>query len=227
MNRLLDALLNFLRSPGAMVIALMLALLPQGEHTAQVVQYFSHNAKSQPFSYAFAAAVEVAVLLFVMAGHRRISGMFAVASFLTNVVYYSIGDVNLLSVAALPVLLLSALLPACIMGYSHTVADKTTHDTTASPPATQPVDAVDAPHLVQLTRVTPAATVSTDSATDGATVSTDVAHLVSLSNAEIARRCNVSRQTVAKWREGDVLAVKLADKLPQPATMHSNGVNHE
>ena len=227
MNRLLDALLNFLRSPGAMVIALMLALLPQGEHTAQVVQYFSHNAKSQPFSYAFAAAVEVAVLLFVMAGHRRISGMFAVASFLTNVVYYSIGDVNLLSVAALPVLLLSALLPACIMGYSHTVADKTTHDTTASPPATPPVDA---PHPVQLTAVTPAAPVSTDVAPDvsaSATPATDVAHLVSLSNAEIARRCNVSRQTVAKWRESDTLAVKLADKLPQPATVHSNGVNHE
>jgi len=122
---MMNEILRALRSPGAMMVALVLALFPQGEHTAQVFAFFSHNAEgsAQFFSYAFAAAVEVAVLLFVLAGHRRISYLFAGASFLTNVVYYAIGGVVLLSVAAFPVLLLSALLPACIVGYSHTIAD--------------------------------------------------------------------------------------------------------
>jgi len=122
----MDTVLDALRSPGAMMVALILALFPQGEHTAQVFLYFSHDRSNnaQFFAYAFAAAVEVAVLLFVLAGHKRISYLFAGASFLTNVVYYAIGGVAMLSVAVLPVLLLSALLPACIMGYSHTIAEK-------------------------------------------------------------------------------------------------------
>ena len=122
----MDTVLDGLRSPGAMMVALILALFPQGEHTAQVFLYFSHDRSNnaQFFAYAFAAAVEVAVLLFVLAGHKRISYMFAGASFLTNVVYYAIGGAALLTVSVLPVLLLSALLPACIMGYSHTIAEK-------------------------------------------------------------------------------------------------------
>ena len=170
MTKLLDTALDFLRSPGAMMIALVIALFPQGEHTAQVFQYFSHDGSGNAagLSYAFAAAVEVAVLLFVLAGHKRISGGFAFASFLTNVVYYAIGGVALLSVAVFPVLLLSALLPACIMGYSHTVADKTRRDNTntapaatsarrrwqwwrkVDAPATQPVQQDAAPHAPTL-----------------------------------------------------------------------------
>ena len=90
--------------PGAMMIALVLALFPQGEHTAQVFMHFSHDASSnaQTLAYAFAAAVEVAVLLFVLAGHKGISYTFAAASFATNMVYYAIGGVALLSVAILP-----------------------------------------------------------------------------------------------------------------------------
>lgn len=132
-------ILNSLRSPGAMMIALVLALFPQGEHTAQVFMFFSHDASAnaQLFAYAFAAAVEVAVLLFVLAGHKGISYTFAAASFATNMVYYAIGGVALLSAAVWPVLLLSALLPGCIMGYSHTIASHTTA-TPAQPPAQSP-----------------------------------------------------------------------------------------
>lgn len=121
MNRILDAL----RSPGAMMVALMLALVAQGEHTAQVFAFFSHSngRGAQPLAYAFAAAVEVAVLLFVLRGHKYISYAFAVATLCTNIVYYAIGGVDLLSVAVAPVLLLSALLPGVIVGYSHTIAE--------------------------------------------------------------------------------------------------------
>jgi len=140
---MMNEILRALRSPGAMMVALVLALFPQGEHTAQVFAFFSHNAEgsAQFFSYAFAAAVEVAVLLFVLAGHRRISYLFAGASFLTNVVYYAIGGVVLLSVAAFPVLLLSALLPACIVGYSHTIADVGHATPATKQPAKRPAPA--------------------------------------------------------------------------------------
>lgn len=117
MNRILDAL----RSPGAMMIALVCILSAQGEHTAQVIEFFSHSGGAA-LAYAFAVAIEVAVLLFVLNGHKRISYGFAVATFFTNVIYYAIGGVDLQSIALLPVLLLSVLPPAAIVGYSHTIA---------------------------------------------------------------------------------------------------------
>lgn len=124
-ERFIDGVLAALRSPGAMMIALILALFAQGEHTAQVFAHFSHGGagNAQALSYAFAAAVEVAVLLFVLKGHKRISYAFAGATFLTNIVYYAIGGIDLLTAAVAPVLLLSALLPAVIVGYSHTIAE--------------------------------------------------------------------------------------------------------
>jgi|GEM_PF-4270146 len=136
----MDKILDALRSPGAMMIALMLALLAQGEHTAQVFAFFSHSngGNSQALAYAFAAAVEVAVLLFVLRGHKHISYAFAVATLCTNIVYYAIGGIDLLSVAVAPVLLLSALLPGVIVGYSHTIAETPKSD------ATQPATAQDA-----------------------------------------------------------------------------------
>lgn len=136
----MDKILDALRSPGAMMIALMLALLAQGEHTAQVFAFFSHSngGNSQALAYAFAAAVEVAVLLFVLRGHKHISYAFAVATLCTNIVYYAIGGIDLLSVAVAPVLLLSALLPGVIVGYSHTIAE------TPNSNATQPATAQDA-----------------------------------------------------------------------------------
>lgn len=132
----MDKILDALRSPGAMMIALMLALLAQGEHTAQVFAFFSYSngGNSQALAYAFAAAVEVAVLLFVLRGHKHISYAFAVATLCTNIVYYAIGGIDLLSVAVAPVLLLSALLPGVIVGYSHTIAE--TPKSNATPHAT-------------------------------------------------------------------------------------------
>ena len=129
MNRTLD----ILRSPVAMMVALMLALTAQGKHTADVFTYFSHPGTPQWLSYAFAAAVEVAVLLFVLNRHKYISYAFAVATFATNVVYYAIGGTALQSIALVPVVLLSALLPGVIVGYSHTIAEHT--DTTPATPA--------------------------------------------------------------------------------------------
>ena len=121
MNKILDAL----RTPVAMLLALVLALVAQLEHTAQVFMQVvdAHGIYAQVHSYAFAVAVETAVLLFVLAGHRRISYGFAIATALTNLSYYAMQGVDLLSVQGAPAWLMSLLLPAAIVGYSHTIAD--------------------------------------------------------------------------------------------------------
>ena len=118
------AIIAFFLSPVVMMIALALALLAQGKHTADVFTYYSHDNTPWWLSYAFAAGVEVAVFLFVLHGHKGKSYTFALAAFATNVVYYAIGGAALLTAELVPVLLLSALLPGVIVGYSHTIAEK-------------------------------------------------------------------------------------------------------
>jgi len=118
------AIIAFFLSPVVMMVALALALLAQGKHTADVFTYYSHDNTPWWLSYAFAAGVEVAVFLFVLHGHKGKSYTFAFAAFATNVVYYAIGGAALLTAELVPVLLLSALLPGVIVGYSHTIAEK-------------------------------------------------------------------------------------------------------
>ena len=145
MNRILDAL----RTPVAMLLALVLALVAQLEHTAQVFMQVvdAHGIYAQVHAYAFAVAVETAVLLFVLAGHRRISYGFAIATALTNLSYYAMQGVDLLSVQGAPAWLMSLLLPAAIVGYSHTIADAPQQEKTPKPATTniQPVEPAKAP----------------------------------------------------------------------------------
>ncbi len=118
-------ILTLLRTPGAMLAALLLALVAQLEHTAQVFSMVvgASGIASSVHAYAFAVAVETAVLLFVLAGHRWISYGFALATAATNLSYYAMHGINLFSIAALPAWLMSLLLPAAIVGYSHTIAE--------------------------------------------------------------------------------------------------------
>ena len=135
MNKILDAL----RTPSAMLVALLLALVAQLEHTAQVFMQVVHASGdgAQVHAYAFAIAVETAVLLFVLHGHKRISYGFAIATFATNLSYYAMHGVDLTSIAGAPAWLMAGLLPAAIVGYSHTIADtpNTTATTTPAKPA--------------------------------------------------------------------------------------------
>jgi hypothetical protein len=118
-------ILTILRTPGAMLAALALALVAQLEHTAQVFMQVVHASGdgAQVHAYAFAIAVETAVLLFVLHGHKRISYGFAIATFATNLSYYAMHGVDLTSIAGAPAWLMAGLLPAAIVGYSHTIAD--------------------------------------------------------------------------------------------------------
>ena len=119
-------ILTVLRTPGAMLAALALALIAQLEHTAQVFMLVvaAQGWQAQLHAYAFALAVETAVLLFVLAGHKRISYAFALATFATNLSYYAMAGVDLLSVQGAPAWLMSLLLPAAIAFYSHTIAER-------------------------------------------------------------------------------------------------------
>lgn len=114
----------FFTSPLFMMLALMLALLAQGKHTADVFAFWSHRGTPDWLFYAFAGGVEIAVFIFVLHDRKYTSYAFAVGAFATNVVYYAIGGANLWSAELFPVLLLSILLPGVIVGYSHTIAEK-------------------------------------------------------------------------------------------------------
>lgn len=131
MNKILDAL----RTPSAMLVALLLALVAQLEHTAQVFMQVVHASGdgAQVHAYAFAIAVETAVLLFVLHGHKRISYGFAIATFATNLSYYAMHGVDLTSIAGAPAWLMAGLLPAAIVGYSHTIADTPNAPATHAP----------------------------------------------------------------------------------------------
>ncbi len=247
----MNRILSMLRSPGAMMVALVAILAAQGEHTAQVIAYFSHSG-GEPLAYAFAFAIEVAVLLFVMNGHKRISYGFAVATFFTNVIYYAIGGVELLSIAIAPVLLLSVLPPAAIVGYSHTIADKPIQGTTPATkqpakarryrwqfwrkPAETPTTNVQPIEPVKTPVALPAGTLGHSSAsapTDAAPVeSPKVAKTVrkvneyGMTDAQLAALLNVKRQAIAPMRTRGTLTTRVARELPQLEPVHTNGYNH-
>lgn len=149
-----DLVLAFFTSPLFMMAALGLALLAQGKHTADVFAFWSHKGTPEWLFYAFAGGVEIAVFIFVLHDHKRTSYAFAVGAFATNVVYYAIGGANLLSAEALPVLLLSVLLPGVIVGYSHTIAER---PQTATPPAKPAKPAKPRRYRWQFWRLRPAA----------------------------------------------------------------------
>jgi hypothetical protein len=69
----------------------------------------------------------------VLHGHKRISYGFAIATFATNLSYYAMHGVDLTSIAGAPAWLMAGLLPAAIVGYSHTIAD--------APPVATPAEA--------------------------------------------------------------------------------------
>jgi len=248
-----DKILNALRSPGAMMIALMLALVAQGKHTADVFTYYSHPGTPVWLSYVFAGAVEVAVLLFVLNKHKLISYLFAVATFATNMVYYAIGGVDMQSVAIVPVVLLSALLPGVIVGYSHTIAENTEQGETqpATAPATvqrrrwqfwhkpaetlttnvepsQPTETSIALSVVTLGHSDVSApTADTPAESPKQTSVARKANEYGISDAQLAEWLGVKRQAIGAMRKRGTLTARIARDLPQLAPVHSNGFNHD
>ena len=96
--------------------------------------------------YAYAIALELAVLLFVVQRRNLESYIFAGVSILVNLSYYALHGTNLFSVAALPAWLVSIALPAAIARYSHLLveAPEAAHAVPAKKPATPAGKAQDA-----------------------------------------------------------------------------------
>ena len=208
-------IIDRLRTPIATLLVLCAALLSQMPHAADVFRLIvgGEGWGAVLHGYAYAIALELAVLLFVVQRRDLESYLFAGVSILVNLSYYSLHGIDLFTVASAPAWLVSIALPSAIARYSHLLVDepRTVAQEPAKPldaPATMPqaVDA-DLPQVDATAQPAPP----------------DVAHLVSLSNAAIAEHVNVSRQTVSQWRRKGVLDVKLLDKLPAIAQPHTNG----
>lgn len=121
-------MIELLRKSGVALLVLGLALIAQIPHAAHVFDRAPYIGQTvQPDSawyalllaYAYAIALESATLMFVVHGRQRASYGFALASFAVNLSYYSMHKVALFSLPAIPVWLLSALLPIAIASYSH------------------------------------------------------------------------------------------------------------
>lgn len=117
--------LDILKSPNAILIVLVLALVAQIPHAADVFRLIGHSEGTWAniHSYFFAVALELAVLMFVVQNRQNESYGFAVVSVAMNLSYYFLNNVPLFSFAALPSWLVSVALPAAIALYSHVVVE--------------------------------------------------------------------------------------------------------
>ena len=201
-------MIDFLRSKIATLVVLVLALVAQLPHAAEVFMQAGnvHGWWAVLHGGAYAMALELAVLLFVVQGHRNASYAFAGVSVLVNLAYYA-QRVQLFSVHGLSAWLISVALPVAIALYSHAVADA--HDAfdfrawlrTWRPKASvQPVqEPVQPPmHTVQKCVEAPVQFDDEDSQPEPRTVAAQL-RSEGLSIAQISEQLNVHRNTVGKW----------------------------
>lgn len=115
----------WLRTPIATLIVLCAALLSQMPHAADVFRLLvaGEGVWAIAHGYAYAIALELAVLLFVVQRRNLESYVFAGVSILVNLSYYALHGTNLFTVAALPAWLVSIALPAAIARYSHLLVE--------------------------------------------------------------------------------------------------------
>lgn len=117
---------TWLRSDNALLVLLALALAAQTPHTAALFHRLAPAADGALVyagwlhAWAYAIALESAILLFVMRGKTGISWGFAIASVLVNTGYYYTPELTLAD--ALRAALVSLVLPGAIALYSHEVA---------------------------------------------------------------------------------------------------------
>ena len=119
-------IIAWLRTPIATLIVLCAALLAQLPHAADVFRMIVGGVgwPAVLHGYAYAIALELAVLLFVVQRRDAESYLFACVSILVNLSYYALHGIQLFTVAALPAWLVSIALPAAIARYSHLLVEE-------------------------------------------------------------------------------------------------------
>lgn len=125
------SIIAWLRTPAATLIVLCAALASQVPHAADVFRLIvaGEGWPAILHGYAYAIALELAVLLFVVQKRDLESYMFAGVSILVNLSYYSLHGIHLFTIAALPAWLVSIALPSAIARYSHLLVDEPHGDT--------------------------------------------------------------------------------------------------
>ena len=138
-----------LRTPVATLAVLCMALLAQLPHAADVFRMIvgGEGWLAVAHGYAYAVALELAVLLFVVQRRDAESYLFAGVSVLVNLSYYALHGIDLFSVAALPAWLVSIALPAAIARYSHLLVETPTSADSAADSAADGTAANAADHL--------------------------------------------------------------------------------
>lgn len=138
-----------LRTPVATLAVLCMALLAQLPHAADVFRMIvgGEGWLAIAHGYAYAVALELAVLLFVVQRRDAESYLFAGVSVLVNLSYYALHGIDLFSIAALPAWLVSIALPAAIARYSHLLVESPQE--VAHAELTQPAQADAGTELVQ------------------------------------------------------------------------------
>lgn len=226
--------LQLLRSSIATLIVLALALVAQSNHAAYVFMAIPHNGDPVLFSWfervhgnLFAAALELAVLLFVVRGRTYESYTFAIVSVLMNLAYYHLHGISLFSVQALPAWLVSGSLPAAIALYSHSVADvqPLADSTSVAVSDSNPA------HVVVNNQITVAssasstqlATTSSDSSED-ATTSTILQAIASgaVSAYAISKRTGIALTTLQR-KQGDSYTGRLIALVASGVLSNSSG----
>ncbi len=116
-------MIELLRKSWVALAVLVLALVAQIPHAAYVFDKLV-GQESTLLGLAYAIALEFAVLMFVIHGRNFESYLFAGASILVNLSYYSMHSVTVWGAGlSLPAWLVSLMLPVAIARYSHIVAD--------------------------------------------------------------------------------------------------------
>ena len=139
-----------LRTPVATLAVLCMALLAQLPHAADVFRMIvgGEGWLAVAHGYAYAVALELAVLLFVVQRRDAESYLFAGVSVLVNLSYYALHGIDLFSVAALPAWLVSIALPAAIARYSHLLVETpTSAETSADGTAANAADHLQTPEV--------------------------------------------------------------------------------
>ncbi len=123
---------SFLRSEAATLVLLALALIAQAPHAATVFHRLAPPAEgfgavlSWIHASSYAIALELATLVFVVRGQKRLSWLFAGVSVMVNVAYYWRPDIPPVDLAR--AMLIAIALPAAIATYSHDVARHSARD---------------------------------------------------------------------------------------------------
>lgn len=196
--------MDLLRSKEATLSVLVIALIAQIPHAAYV---FTHIGKQQEtwFSFghggAYAIALELAVLLFVVRNRQVESYGFAAVSILINLSYYNMHGVSVFSLGSFPAWLVSVALPVAIACYSHDIA----HETVGADDSVKRLNyvqidstTVQLPEAKQIEQVAQSVKPRTEQeATFWNMLNDGIEYKVTV----LARELNIAPNTLRSWRE--------------------------